>query len=141
MPSLARIRSKEAVCHVAECSARRPSLLPAEPPAPVDLARGAARTRADPPDARLQARLDDPTKHWKFSLGDLQERKRWGEYIQAYEDVLSKTSTHWAPWYIVPANRKWYRNFVIATTIINTLESLELKYPEPEADLSNVVVE
>jgi PPK2 family polyphosphate:nucleotide phosphotransferase len=90
--------------------------------------------------SRLQARLDDPTKHWKFNLGDLQERKRWVEYIQAYEDVLSKTSTRWAPWYIVPANRKWYRNFVIAKTIIDTLKSMDLKYPEPEGDLSNVVV-
>jgi len=90
--------------------------------------------------SRLQARLDDPTKHWKFNPGDLQERKRWVEYIQAYEDVLSKTSTRWAPWYIVPANRKWYRNFVIAKTIIDNLKSMDLKYPEPEGDLSNVVV-
>ncbi len=90
---------------------------------------------------RLQARLDDPTKHWKFNVDDLQERKRWGEYMKAYEATLSKTSTDWAPWTIVPANRKWYRNLVIATTIVETLEGLKMSYPEPKADLSKVVIE
>ncbi len=90
--------------------------------------------------ARLQARLDDPDKHWKFSVGDLAERARWPEYVRAYEDVLSKTSTEWAPWYIVPANRKWYRNLVVASTIIETLESLEMRFPESEDDLSGVVI-
>lgn len=90
---------------------------------------------------RLQARLDDPKKHWKFSLGDLDERKLWREYTKAYEDVLSKTSTDYAPWYIVPANHKWYRNYVIAETIVETLEDLKMSYPEPKDDLSSVVIE
>lgn len=90
---------------------------------------------------RLQARLDDPTKRWKFRLGDLKERKLWSEYMRAYEDALSKTSTKHAPWYIVPANRKWYRDLVIATVLVDTLKKLELRYPEPEEALDGVVIE
>jgi len=90
---------------------------------------------------RLQARLDEPNKRWKFSKGDLKERKLWPKYITAYEDVLSKTSTAWAPWYVVPANRKWYRNLVVATTLIETLEGLNMSYPQPEEGLDNVVIE
>ena len=90
---------------------------------------------------RLQARLDDPTKHWKFSLGDLDERKLWGDYQAAYEDVLNKTSSTHAPWYIVPANRKWYRDLVISKVLVETLENLNMKYPEPKDDLSGIVIE
>ena len=90
---------------------------------------------------RLQARLDDPTKRWKFRLGDLAERKRWSEYMQAYEDVLSKTSTQHAPWHIVPANRKWFRDLLISTVLVDTLEGLKMKYPEPEENLDGVVIE
>jgi len=90
---------------------------------------------------RLQARLDDPTKHWKFRLGDLKERKLWGKYMQAYEDVLSRTSTDHAPWYIIPANRKWYRDLVISSVLVDTLEGLKMKYPESEENLDGVVVE
>ncbi|MFN2270167.1 MAG: polyphosphate kinase 2 family protein [Anaerolineae bacterium] len=90
---------------------------------------------------RLQARLDEPNKRWKFSKGDLKERKLWPKYMQAYEDVLSKTSTDWAPWYVVPANRKWYRNLVIATTLIETLEGLNMSYPQPEEGLDDVIIE
>ncbi len=90
---------------------------------------------------RLQARLDDPNKLWKFSLGDLEERKLWPEYTKAYEDVLSKTSTKWAPWYIVPANRKWYRNLVVASIIVDALKRLDMSYPQPEDDLSQVEIE
>jgi len=90
---------------------------------------------------RLQARLDEPNKRWKFSKGDLKERKLWPKYITAYEDVLSKTSTAWAPWYVVPANRKWYRNLVVATTLIETLEGLNMSYPQPEEGLDDVVIE
>jgi PPK2 family polyphosphate:nucleotide phosphotransferase len=89
---------------------------------------------------RLQARLDEPNKRWKFSTGDL-ERKLWPKYMQAYEDALSKTSTKWAPWYVVPANRKWYRNLVVATTLIETLEGLDMSYPQPEGGLDDVVIE
>ncbi len=90
---------------------------------------------------RLQARLDDPTKIWKFRLGDLEERKLWPAYMQAYEDVLSKTSTSFAPWYIVPANRKWYRDLVISSILVEALEDLKMQYPAPEEDLSGVVIE
>lgn len=90
---------------------------------------------------RLQARLDDPTKHWKFSVGDLGERKRWDEYQSAYEDALNKTSTEHAPWYVVPANRKWYRDLVISTVLVDVLKGLKMKFPEPKDDLSGVVIE
>ena len=90
---------------------------------------------------RLQARLDEPHKRWKFNLGDLDERRLWPEYQRAYEDVLSKTSTEQAPWYIVPANRKWYRNLVVATVLVETLEGLDMRYPQPEEGLEGVVIE
>jgi PPK2 family polyphosphate:nucleotide phosphotransferase len=90
---------------------------------------------------RLQARLDDPTKRWKFRLGDLEERKLWPEYIKAYEEALGKTSTDHAPWYVVPANRKWYRDLVISSVLVETLKELGMKYPEPEENLDGVVVE
>ena len=90
---------------------------------------------------RLQARLDDPNKHWKFHLGDLEDRKLWSDYMQAYEDVLSKTSTEYAPWMIVPANRKWYRDVVISSVLVDTLEKLKMKFPEPEENLESVVIE
>lgn len=89
---------------------------------------------------RLQARLDDPTKRWKFRLGDLEERKLWREYTEAYEDVLSKTSTDHAPWYIIPANSKWYRDLVISSVLVETLKRLDMKYPEAEENLDGVVV-
>jgi len=81
---------------------------------------------------RLRERLDDPQKHWKFALSDVRERAYWGKYQKAYQDAIEKTSTEWAPWYIVPANHKWYRNFVIATTITDTLAGLKMKYPKPK---------
>ena len=90
---------------------------------------------------RFQARLDTPHKQWKFRLGNLEERKLWDNYKTAYEDAISKTSTEWAPWYIVPANRKWYRNLVISRIIVETLESLNMSYPKPEEDLDGVVIE
>jgi PPK2 family polyphosphate:nucleotide phosphotransferase len=90
---------------------------------------------------RLQARLDDPDKHWKFHKGDLEERKLWDEYMQAYEDVLNKTSSAAAPWIIVPANHKWYRDLVISSVLVETLEGLKMKFPQPEEDLEGLVVE
>ncbi len=89
---------------------------------------------------RLQARLDDPTKNWKFRLGDLDDRALWDDYRQAYEDAISETSTDYAPWYVVPADRKWYRNLVVSTVLIETLERMDPRYPEPEEDLSGVVI-
>lgn len=89
---------------------------------------------------RLQARLDDPRKHWKFNPADLDERKRWPEYIAAYEAVLSRTSTEWAPWYIVPGDKKWYRNLIISEVIVNALEGLDLQYPPPAQDLEGIEI-
>ena len=90
---------------------------------------------------RLQARLDEPHKNWKFQKGDLAERKLWDQYMAAFEAVLEKTSTPAAPWYVIPANRKWYRNLVISTIIIDTLKGLNMRYPEPEAGLDEIVIE
>ena len=90
---------------------------------------------------RLQARLDEPHKNWKFSKGDLEERKLWDQYMAAFEDALGKTSTEDAPWYVIPANRKWYRNLVISSIIIDKLKSLNMAYPEPEEGLEGIVIE
>src|SRR6516164_1585519 len=81
--------------------------------------------------SRLEERLQDPTRHWKFSLKDVEERGYWSAYRRAYETVLTKCSTEWAPWHIVPANKKWYRNLVVAQTIVQTLSDFKMKYPEP----------
>jgi PPK2 family polyphosphate:nucleotide phosphotransferase len=90
---------------------------------------------------RLQERLDKPEKNWKFSVGDLAERKRWPDYMAAYEEALSKTSTDWAPWYVIPANRKWVRDLLISQIIIDRLQALEMRFPAPKDDLSGVVIE
>ena len=87
---------------------------------------------------RLEARLDDPTKHWKFSPDDLAERKRWDDYMAAYEIALTRCSTPWAPWFIVPADRKWYRDAVIARIVRRTLEGLDLAYPREMPDLEKL---
>jgi PPK2 family polyphosphate:nucleotide phosphotransferase len=87
---------------------------------------------------RLQARVDDPTKRWKFRHGDLEERKLWPEYQEAYEEALSKTSTEENPWFIIPANQKWYRNYVVGSVLADALEKLNMKYPE--VDLTGVEV-
>ena len=89
---------------------------------------------------RLQARLDDPTKIWKFNPGDLKERALWADYVEAYEDAINKTSTLEAPWYIVPANKKWYRNLVIASVLVDALKKLDMKYPQPAGDLTGIVI-
>jgi len=81
---------------------------------------------------RLQERLDDPHKRWKFRSGDLEERKLWPQYMKAYEDALSRTSTPLAPWYIIPANKKWYRNLIVSGIIVKRLEQLNMKYPQAE---------
>ena len=90
---------------------------------------------------RLQARLDDPKKHWKFNVGDLAERKLWPEYMKAYEDAIGATSTPWAPWYIVPANSKWYRDQVVARVMIKALEGLKMSYPKSAQNLDEIVIE
>ena len=89
---------------------------------------------------RLQARLDDPEKHWKFSTGDLAERARWDDYQIAFHDAITKCSTDYAPWYVVPANNKWYRNLVVARVIANTLEEMNPQFPPPEPGLEDIVI-
>lgn len=86
---------------------------------------------------RLEARLREPDKRWKFRAGDLDDRARWKDYQQAYEDVLRTTSTDRAPWYVVPADRKWYRNWAVSRVIVHTLEAMDPKYPAPP-DLGDV---
>lgn len=90
---------------------------------------------------RLQDRLDEADKNWKFNPADLKERKRWPDYVQAYNDTLSKTSTAWAPWYIVPANHKWYRNLVVASVLVETLKGLDMHYPQPSEDLDKIKID
>ena len=82
---------------------------------------------------RFQARYDDPTKRWKFSMGDLEERKLWDDYQKAFDDALTKCSTDEAPWYVIPANRKWFRNLAVATILADTIDDLKPRYP-PVAD-------
>jgi PPK2 family polyphosphate:nucleotide phosphotransferase len=89
---------------------------------------------------RLQARLDDPKKYWKVSPSDIKERKYWDDYIKAYEDVFRHCSTKHAPWYIIPANKKWYRNVVISKILVETLADLKLKYPKPKFNLGKLKV-
>lgn len=90
---------------------------------------------------RLQERLDIPQKNWKFQIGDLAERKLWNAYMQVYEDALSKCSTGSAPWIVVPANRKWYRNFVVMRAVVETLEQMNPQYPPPAPGLDKIVIE
>ena len=79
---------------------------------------------------RLLERLDEPAKNWKFQIGDLDERDRWGDYMHAYERALSSTSTAEAPWFVIPADHKWFTRLVIAELVVEALESLDLTYPE-----------
>ena len=88
---------------------------------------------------RLQQRLENPIKQWKFEHGDINERRYWNEYILAYEDAISATSTVFAPWYIIPANVKWYRNIVILQVLIDSMQALEMSYPVPAADLPTTI--
>lgn len=90
--------------------------------------------------ARLEARLADKTKNWKFNAGDLKERELWDDYTRAYERAMSATSTKWAPWHIIPANSKTNRSLLISRLLVQTLESLKLKHPEPAADLDKIKV-
>ncbi|MDQ3259221.1 MAG: polyphosphate kinase 2 family protein [Pseudomonadota bacterium] len=91
--------------------------------------------------ARLEQRLADPEKRWKFRAGDVGERKLWKKYLQAYESALAATSARSAPWYVVPADSKTERNLIISSLLVQTLEGLNMQYPEPEEDLSAVVIE
>lgn len=90
--------------------------------------------------ARLESRISDPTKHWKVEESDVRERAYWDDYMQAYEVMLEKCSTDWAPWYVIPANKKWYRNLVITECIVERLRRLGMKYPEPSVDITKFMI-
>lgn len=89
---------------------------------------------------RLQARLDEPDKHWKFNPGDLHDRALWSNFMTAYEDIFAKTSTNAAPWYLVPADRKWYRNLIVADIIIKTMRGLGMSYPKIDFDPAEITI-
>jgi polyphosphate kinase 2 (PPK2 family) len=90
---------------------------------------------------RLEDRLIHPRKRWKFRAGDLDDRRRWGAFTEAYRDMLTATSSKWAPWYVVPADDKKVRNWLVARTIADTLEGLKLEYPEPEPGIEGLTVD
>ena len=90
---------------------------------------------------RFRQRLQDKTKNWKFSTADLKEREYWDQYIDAYQDMLRRCSTEQAPWYVIPANRKWFRNLAVSQILREELEGMNLKYPKPAADLSSIKFE
>lgn len=90
---------------------------------------------------RLQERLDDPHKHWKFNPGDLDDRKLWGDFQNAYETMLEKCSTEWAPWHVIPADRKWVRNALIAGIVRATLEEMDPRYPKVTWDPKSFRIE
>ncbi len=90
---------------------------------------------------RLQARIDNPQARWKFNPQDLEERKRWDDYQVAYEAALNRCTTAHAPWYVIPSDRKWYRNLLVSELLTRTLEKLDPKYPDPAFDVSSIVVE
>ena len=90
---------------------------------------------------RLQDRVDTPEKRWKFRRADLEERKHWDDYQRAYEDALSKCSTEVAPWYVVPADHNWFRNYAVAEILADALDHLDLRYPDPEPGIEGLVVE
>lgn len=90
---------------------------------------------------RLESRLINPDKHWKFNPDDLKDRALWGDFMETYEDLLGKTSTEHSPWFVVPANRKWYRNLVVARIMVDTLKKLDMSFPETTWDPADMVVE
>jgi len=81
---------------------------------------------------RLKARIADPRKNWKFQPGDLKMRAHWPKFMKAYEDAINYCSTHYAPWHVIPADRKWYRDYIVAKTVVKALDAMKLKWPSPE---------
>lgn len=90
---------------------------------------------------RLQRRLDKPDKHWKFNPNDLKERQRWDQYQTAFEEMMNRCSTADAPWYVVPAEHRWYRNLLVTQVLVNKLESFQMSYPQPEFDPSQIKIQ
>lgn len=89
---------------------------------------------------RLQERLDDPEKNWKFTPSDVAERRRWKDYQRVFEQAISRTSTRHAPWFVIPADAKWFRNLAVSQIIVRTLERMDPKIPPPRCDLSSIVI-
>lgn len=87
---------------------------------------------------RFKQRIDDPARHWKISELDYSERKLWNDYQEAYEDAISKTSTKHAPWYVIPSNHKWFRNLAVSNIIVDTLKSLDMKFPAPTVEIGKI---
>ncbi|MFH0754779.1 MAG: polyphosphate kinase 2 family protein [Candidatus Omnitrophota bacterium] len=87
---------------------------------------------------RFKQRIDDPARHWKISEFDYQERELWNDYVRAYEDVLSNTSTPQAPWFVIPADHKWFRNLAVSGIVVEMLESLDMKLPKPQVDIDAI---
>lgn len=89
---------------------------------------------------RLESRLAEPRKHWKFKLSDLDARARWDDYQAAFAEAVERTTAEHAPWYVIPADRKWYRDWAVASILVATLEAMDLTWPEPDEDLSGIVI-
>lgn len=87
---------------------------------------------------RFRQRLDDPARRWKISESDYSERELWPEYIAAYEEAIERTSTEWAPWFVIPANHKWFRNLAISAIVADAMEDMKLKVPPPHVDLADI---
>ncbi len=87
---------------------------------------------------RFKQRIVDPARHWKISDGDYSERPYWDEYTEAFEDALDKCSTDYAPWFVIPSNHKWFRNLAISRIVVETLEALDMKFPEPTVDIGEI---
>ena len=90
---------------------------------------------------RFEDRLNDPARHWKISPADFAERPHWDTYTEAFEDALGRCSTPWAPWYIVPADNKWFRDLAVASVIVEKLQSMKMEFPAPSFDVSQITVE
>ena len=87
---------------------------------------------------RFKERLDDPTKQWKISEADYQERPFWDDYVSAYEEAMSRCNTEHAPWFVIPANHKWFRNLAVARVVVEYLETLNMKYPKPTVEIDHI---
>jgi len=90
---------------------------------------------------RFEERIENPEKNWKFSQGDVEERKYWDDYAAAFEDAINTCSTSYAPWHVIPANRKWFRNLAVSSVIVEAMEEMKMHYPKPIADLSKIQFE
>ena len=87
---------------------------------------------------RLEKRITNPLKHWKIDEADFKERQKWEKYMNAYKDILEKCSTEWAPWYVIPSDKKWYRNLLVARIITKTMEQMKLQFPKSQIDVQSL---